>query len=214
VSVAPMRFAYADPPYLGCGHLYADHHEHAGDCDDPEWHRDLIDRLVRDFPDGWALSASSPSLATLLPMCPEETRLAAWVKPFASFKPGVNPAYAWEPVLFRGGRKRGRSEPTVRDFHSAPITLRKGLPGAKPHTFNRWIIDLMGALPSDEFVDLFPGTDGFGAAWDAFRGQPRYEPGSLFAKRMAEEIGGERAARVLRVRANRATDQEDTPDDR
>jgi hypothetical protein len=51
-------------------------------------------------------------------------------------------------------------------------------------------------------------------------------PGELTAERqiqaldphgllsMAEEIGGERAARVLRVRANRATDQEDTPDDR
>ncbi len=31
-----MRFAYADPPYLGCGKLYAEHHPHALDWDDPQ----------------------------------------------------------------------------------------------------------------------------------------------------------------------------------
>ena len=33
---APMRFAYADPPYLGCGKLYVSHHPDARDWDDPE----------------------------------------------------------------------------------------------------------------------------------------------------------------------------------
>ncbi len=37
-----MRFAYADPPYLGCGKkLYGDRHEQAADWDDPERHRQL-----------------------------------------------------------------------------------------------------------------------------------------------------------------------------
>ena len=49
--------------------------------------------------DAWALSCSSPSLPRILPLCPEDIRVMAWVKPFASFKKDVNPAYAWEPVI-------------------------------------------------------------------------------------------------------------------
>lgn len=153
-----MRFAYADPPYLGQGRLYAKHHERATDANDAEWHRALIARLVADYPDGWALSASSPSLLTLLPMCPPDVRVAAWVKPFAVFKPNVNPAYAWEPVIFRGGRKGDRSRPTVRDWHSENITLRKGLCGAKPPKFAAWIESLLGFQQGDTLDDLFPGT--------------------------------------------------------
>lgn len=59
---APMRFAYADPPYLGCGSLYAKYHPDALIWDDPETHRKLIQRLVDEYPDGWALSASNLDL--------------------------------------------------------------------------------------------------------------------------------------------------------
>ena len=79
-----MKFAYADPPYLGCGSLYAKHHPEAKVWDKPETHRQLIERLVDEYPDGWALSLHSPSLWTLLPMCPEDVRVAAWVKPFGA----------------------------------------------------------------------------------------------------------------------------------
>jgi hypothetical protein len=148
-----VNFAYADPPYLGQGTRYGF----------PEWdtvaaHQDLISRLVREYPDGWALSCSTPSLCDLLPLCPRDVRVAAWVKPFASFKPGVNPAYAWEPVLFRGGRKRDRRQPTVRDWHSENITLKRGLVGAKPPAFGAWIVALLGATIGDTIDDLFPGT--------------------------------------------------------
>ena len=67
-------------------------------------HASLIAQLMKDFPDGWVLSASSPSLRIILPMCPPDVRIAAWVKPFCAFKRGVRPAYSWEPLLFRGGR--------------------------------------------------------------------------------------------------------------
>lgn len=50
-----MRFAFADPPYLGCGSLYATHHAEARAWDDPETHRALIARLVSDYPDGWLM---------------------------------------------------------------------------------------------------------------------------------------------------------------
>jgi hypothetical protein len=161
-----LRFAYADPPYLGMGaKFYASHHEDASDADSPAWHAELIDRLVGEFPDGWALSCSSPSLRVLLPMTPDDTRVAAWVKPFHAFKKGVRPAYAWEPVLFRGGRNhkppappKGGKAITPRDWVSANMTLRKGLPGAKPPEFCRWVLDLLGYQAGDELVDVFPGT--------------------------------------------------------
>lgn len=159
VKRASMTFAYADPPYLGCGKShYGKHHEAAADYDDPETHRRLIERLADEFPDGWALSLHEPSLRVLLPMCPDDCRTSAWVKPFAAFKPGVGVAYAWEPIIWRGGRKRTREQPTIRDWHSANITMQRGLPGAKPTSFAHWVLDLMNAQPGDTVVDLFPGS--------------------------------------------------------
>lgn len=175
-SEASLRLAYADPPYLGCCGLYK-HEHHGGGCwDDPETHRLLIERLRDEFPDGWALSLHEPSLRVILPMCPTDCRTSPWVKPFASFKPNVNPAYTWEPVIWRGGRKRERYEPTVRDYVAAGITLRRGFTGAKPETFCRWLFDILGARADDEFVDLFPGSNAVGEAWKA-----RIRAPSLFA---------------------------------
>lgn len=158
-----MNFAYADPPYVGCAKgLYGD-----STYDNPHAHRELIERLCREFTDGWALSCHTPSLKTLLSFCPDDVRISAWVKPFCAFKANVNPAYAWEPVIWRGGRKkRSRKEDTVRDYHSEPITLRRGLPGAKPPGFSLWIVQLLGAkIGEDTIVDLFPGTGAMCGVW-------------------------------------------------
>lgn len=163
-----MRFAYADPPYLGQGSRY-DHPE-ASTWNSPLTHQHLIERLVSEYPDGWALSLSSPSLRELLPFCPPDVRVMAWVKPFAVFKPNVNPAYAWEPVIVRGGRKGDRERATVRDWVSAVITLKKGLVGAKPPEFCRWILDVLGYEEGDELDDLFPGT----GIMDRVRGEMRF----------------------------------------
>lgn len=168
-----MRFAFADPPYLGCGKLYAQHHADARDCDDPEWHRALIERLCAEYPDGWALCLHTPSLRTLLDMCPPDARIGAWVKPFAAFKANVNPAYAWEPVIWRGGRKRTRQQDTTRDWIAEPITLRRGLTGAKPRAFCLWVMDLLNVKPGDTVDDLFPGS---GAATAAISERLELEP--------------------------------------
>ncbi len=158
-----MRFSYADPPYLGqAAKHYADQPDYAGEVD----HAELIERLCGEYPDGWALSCSSPSLKVLLPLCPDDVRVMAWVKPFASFKPGVGVAYAWEPVLVRGGRKRERTEATVRDWVSANITLERGVHGAKPDTFCYWLFDVLGIEPGDTFDDLFPGSRAVTTALD------------------------------------------------
>ena len=95
-----MRFAYADPPYIGQAKRHYSHDPRCAEVD----HAELIARLTRDYPDGWALSASSPSLATILPLLTEGWRMGAWCKSFCAFKKGVRPCYAWEPVIFWGGR--------------------------------------------------------------------------------------------------------------
>lgn len=155
-----MRFAIADPPYPGQAHRYPEQTE----VD----HAELVARLVRDYPDGWALCTASTTLASVLALCPPDVRIGAWVKPFASFKPGVNPAYAWEPVIWRGGRKRERSQPTARDWVSANITLRRGLVGAKPEAFCCWLFELLNARPGDLIDDLYPGTKAVTTAWGKY----------------------------------------------
>jgi hypothetical protein len=52
----------------------------------------------------------------------------------------------------------------VRDWLSCARHMRKGLPGAKPDAFNRWVLDLLGYDAGlDEIDDLFPGTGGMTA---------------------------------------------------
>jgi hypothetical protein len=158
-----VKFAYADPPYLGvskfgAAYHYGGGHPEASDYDSLDAHASLIERLVSEFPDGWALSLHTPSLKPILGLCPDDVRIAAWVKSFASFKPNVNPAYAWEPVIFCGGRRGDRSRTTVRDWFVCPITLQRGLTGAKPPEVCAWILELLGYEEGDELADLFPGT--------------------------------------------------------
>jgi hypothetical protein len=156
-----MRFAYADPPYIG----QAKRHYQCAEVD----HVELIAKLVTEFPDGWALSLSSPTLLRILTLCPPDVRIAAWCKSFCAFKRGVRPAYAWEPVIYWRGRnpmnghralipEKNGKQTTPKDFIVEPITLQKGLVGAKPKRVCRWILDLLNVQPGDEVVDLFPGT--------------------------------------------------------
>lgn len=151
----PLRLAYADPPYIGQARRHYLHDPSGIPAQEVD-HAALIECL-RSY-DGWALSASSPSLHMLLPMAPE-ARIAAWVKPFASWKPTHRVQYTWEPILFMPARPRGgRGIPSVRDHMSANITLRKGTHGAKPPEFVRWLIDLLGYRDGDTLDDLFPGS--------------------------------------------------------
>lgn len=165
-----LRFAYADPPYIGQAR------KHYG-ADAKEVNHALLIAHLMTF-DGWALSLSSPSIQAIAPLLPPGHRWGAWVKPFASFKPGVNPGYCWEPVVFFGGRKLGRDVPTVRDFVSANITLKKGVSGAKPEPFCCWLFEFLGMRAGDEFTDVFPGSGAVGVAWDSWswHNSPREVP--------------------------------------
>jgi hypothetical protein len=183
-----MRFAYADPPYLGLAEKFYGHlHDQAADYDDPETHRQLIARMTDEF-DGWALSLHLPTLKTMLDFSPPDVRIGAWVKPFASFKKNVTRAWAWEPILLWGGRKIPTTQNTVRDWIEAPaiaenITLRRGFVGAKPAAVCFWIFDWWNMEPQDEFADLFPGS---GAVTEAHKlwleGQTGIFQGGLFGE--------------------------------
>lgn len=169
-----MKFAYADPPYYGYSvAFYGDKHPNAEEYDTLDAHKRLIDRLCDEY-DGWALSLTSGNLFDILPLCPRDARIGSWVKPFASFKPGVGVAYAWEPVIFRGGRKRLREQPTVRDWCSVNITLMRGFPGAKPAPFVWWLLDVLNATRADTVDDLFPGSGAVTKAIEAWCSQPDF----------------------------------------
>lgn len=163
-----MKFAYADPPYYGKAAIhYGAHHPDAADWDDKQTHLDLISRLCDEYPDGWALSLNSTHLAWQLPACPDDARVAAWCKGFHQIRP-MTVQYAWEPVIFRGGRKDLKRTPMVRDWLQSHPTLRRGLSGAKPDAFNRWVLDLLNFDPElDTIDDLFPGTGGMARTLNA-----------------------------------------------
>lgn len=161
-----MKFAYADPPYIGQAR------RHYG--------REEVDhvRLIAEIEtyDGFALSCKSDAreLAWLISLFTKEIRLGMWFKPFCSFKPGVPVAYAYEPVIFHSSRARTREQDTVRDWIEAPavkanITLRKGLSGVKPQAFSFWLFEVLNMQPEDEFFDLFPGSGAVTEAWEVFR---------------------------------------------
>jgi hypothetical protein len=164
-----MIVAYADPPYPGQARKHYRHHpDFAGEVD----HGALLARLTSDY-QHWALSTNASTLQYVLglPECPRDVRVAAWVKPFARFKPGINPAYAWEPLIFRGARKRRRTEETVRDWVSVSVEMAGDLVGQKPDGFSFWLFLLMGMRPGDRLVDLFPGSGAVTRAWDKWQRQ-------------------------------------------
>ncbi len=160
-----MKFAYADPPYIGYSKYYKD---------DPRCaevnHTVLLGYLCSHF-DGWALSTHSNGLKQILtlPTFPNNARIGAWVKPFCSFKKNVQPAYAWEPVIFYTPKKADLKRETKRDWTSSNMTLEKGLIGAKPPRFAFWIFDLLLMDNNDYFEDVFPGTGIMMKAWKSYR---------------------------------------------
>lgn len=165
-----LRFAYADPPYVG----QARKHYNGGEVD----HMALIGKLSTY--DGWALSCKSSSLRDLLPLCPSATRVLSWVKPFAVFKKNVGLSYAWEPVLLVPARRRSHRDGFLMDWLRTGNVQGVGqginginFVGAKPKAFCFWLFDAAGLQPADELVDLYPGTGAVSRAWEAWRSQQR-----------------------------------------
>lgn len=162
-----MRIAFADPPYLGQSHRYPEHPE-SHLWDNPDAHMNLMRRMSSEY-DGWVLFGSSTSMREILPLTPRETRVLMWAKTFAAFKKGNNPAYAWEPIYVWGGRGRTDENTYTRDWCAEPITLKKGLTGAKPANLCYWLFDNLNMQPDDELIDLFSGTGAISQAWSQYQ---------------------------------------------
>ena len=153
-----MKYAYADPPYLGCGKkIYGQFHDDAADWDNEATHVALIERLCDEYPDGWAVSLHCPSLPLYAKHVPTDARYGAWCKTWHQIRPTTT-QWAWEPVIWRTSYKDNKRSPMVRDYWVGAATRQRGLPGAKPDGFCRWIIDLLGYKDGDQLDDLFPGT--------------------------------------------------------
>ncbi|HUR25970.1 MAG TPA: hypothetical protein VM327_08170, partial [Candidatus Thermoplasmatota archaeon] len=158
-----MRFAYADPPYIGKAHLYADQPTYAGEVD----HRALIvsleDRRHAGELAGWALSCSTESLPFLLSLIPR-ARICTWVKPLPVQDTTTGILTRTEHVLVVGGRP---TRPGIPNFLMAAPARGGGsdLIGRKPVAFSAWLFRLLGMVPGDTLEDLFPGTGQVGRSW-------------------------------------------------
>lgn len=166
-----MKLCVADPPYIGCAHLYKDHPDYAGEVD----HLALVARLMDEF-DGWVLHAGghNASEAILAPLAEKYgLRKGIWFKGFAAFKANVPVGYAWEPVYVKAARKPVVSKriTPLRDWILESITLRKGLTGVKPEKVSHWTFEMMAARPEDDFTDMFPGTGAVGKSWRSWQGK-------------------------------------------
>lgn len=139
--------------------MYKGHPDYAGEVD----HKKLIASLLQSY-DGWALSTGAYALREVLPLCPPEVRVCAWVKPIGVSGQTYGIHNAWEPLIVMPGRQL---RPGKRDWLSAQPARKGGstLIGRKPEAFCVWMFELLGMLPGDTLDDLFPGSGIVGAAW-------------------------------------------------
>jgi hypothetical protein len=160
-----VRFAYADPPYPGQAYQYKDHPDYAGEVDHPE----LIFRLCRDYPDGWALSTNARSVQYVLGLCPVDVNVAVWHVTTQPHPGGASGWWwCWEPVIVRGGRPG----PVRTVLECGASGTKDRFIGAKPAAFTRWMLALLGARPDDAIDDLFPGSGAVTRVIESWRKQP------------------------------------------
>ena len=155
-----MHFAYADPPYPGKAFYYPENREVS--------YASLVDRLVRSYSDGWALSVSSAGLRDVLPFCPRGVRVCAWFKG-PRWTRAHRALCSWEPLLVYGGRPLATDRvQRVCDglFYRGRYRAFPGrIIGMKPPAFCEWMFAQLGATPGDTLDDLFPGSGAVGVAW-------------------------------------------------
>lgn len=176
-----MRVGYADPPYPGQSkRLYGEHEAYAGEVN----HAELVARLTVEF-DAWVLHTSASALHEVLPLCPAPepsrknkgrylqgtgTRMLCWVKNQTVWRP-VSVQYGWEPILIYGARTRPRGRGFLRDWIECNPQDGNTFTGSKPRAVCEYIFEAMGLEPSDELVDLFPGSGAVMTAWERWRAQ-------------------------------------------
>lgn len=166
-ETSQLRFAYADPPYLGQARRhYRKHKDYAGEID----YAELLARLEAEY-DGWALSGSMKSSPILMRLCPANVLTLAWIKPIAP-PMGDRRHYSWEPVILRPLRRPTKYEKTHLILSPPMFTFRPRPPthviGEKPEGFAHWVFRCAGLTENDEFHDLYPGSGAVGRAWKTY----------------------------------------------
>jgi len=155
-SMRTMHMAYADPHYLKTARKrYPDHP--FGEVD----HGQLIRSLV--CYDGWALSCSTASLRELLPMVPEKHVLCTWGKNIGVSGRTRGIHKVTESLIVVPGRRLRPGKPDL--LVCQPARSGGDLVGRKPLKFCIWLFDVLGLLPGDELLDVFPGTGIVGRTW-------------------------------------------------
>jgi hypothetical protein len=171
-----MKFAIADPPYLGRAKRWygktglgvgygigkADQHPEAEIWDLAETHENLVKHLDANY-DGFAIALTHHSLNVYLKHLAIGTaslyRVMAWIKPVSA--PSANRIRsAWEPVIIKTPEKRkGYTTKYARisDYliQSPP---KNGFKGEKPEQWTYWVLNAMGYDLDDEIDDLFLGS--------------------------------------------------------
>lgn len=193
----PLRLAYADPPYPGLSRrYYSGHPDYAGEVDHAELIRRLstfdgwaLSTSARALPSVLALCPAGVRVAawhrgerptrSLGPLSAWEPVIYAGgrldVERDVSRLPGERDASGDAGATRRVEEYRG--DPSPRSprrldslvYHARPRTTDPArVVGAKPAVFCRWVFDLLGAEPQDEFTDIFPGSGGVARAWETF----------------------------------------------
>ena len=163
-TTPPGSFRYADPPYPGlAAKYYRKEATFAGEVDFAQLVAELEASRVAGESLGWALSTSARSLREILPLCPPAARVCAWVKPIGACSRTYGLHNTWEPVIVMPGRQL---RPGKRDWlRAAPARGAGRLPGRKPIAFCAWLFEILGMLPGDTLIDMFPGTGAVSRAW-------------------------------------------------
>lgn len=157
-----MRFAYADPPYLGQGKRYAHLHPDSLVWDDPATHAALVERLEDEFPDGWAISMT-PQPEALMAYVGPGRELAVWHRRgWMTAAPQMRISFCFELVMYRtkvpNSKKHGPMVTNVFTLGGHNWQVGSTHTGTKPPEFCSWVLDLLGYDPArDELVDLYPG---------------------------------------------------------
>lgn len=193
----PGSFRYADPPYPGLARKYYRHEAtFAGEVQSRRLIAELEASRAAGECLGWALSTSARSLREILPLCPAGARVCAWVKPIGACSRTYGLHNTWEPLIVVPGRSL---RPGKRDWlRAAPARGAGRLPGRKPIAFCAWLFDLLGMIPGDTLVDMFPGTGVVARAWAELS---RSTPATARARTSLEASGDANPSRGAAVTA-------------
>ena len=178
-----MKFAFCDPPYPGRAYLYRD--VDRPDAEEVD-HAALVDRLIAEYPDGWALATDSRGLWTVVPLLEPRARelrarIGIWhvsdALPIGIGNPkgrDARVAFSFEAVVLAGGRHRG---PHVYDvLVAARRASANPFLGAKPGPYVAWVLRLLGAEPGDVVDDLYGGSGAVAAAAAEYLSQAQLWP--------------------------------------